>query len=100
MKVFFASTCARSLLFTVLSLFLVEEAAVLVLGTEGLCFQKSQGWQSVSDRERLRCCSPVAAGRMGAAGERQNCSCAGWSPFPVRILVMLVGISGELSWYN
>lgn len=40
---FFIFTCATSLLFTVLSLFLVEEAAMLMLETEGRLFPKDTG---------------------------------------------------------
>lgn len=59
---FFVFTCAASLLFTVLSLFLVEEAAMLMLETEGPCFQKIQEWQSAPDRELLYCYFSVDAG--------------------------------------
>lgn len=50
-------SCATSLLFTVLSLFLVEETAALILETEGVCFQMMQEWAW----EFLCRCFPVAA---------------------------------------
>lgn len=47
----FVFTFATSCLFSVLSLFSAEEAAMLMLETGGLCFQKIQDWQSAPDGE-------------------------------------------------
>lgn len=54
-EVFFVFTLATSCLFSVLSLFSAEEAAMLMLETGGLCFRKIQDWQSAPDGE-LVCC--------------------------------------------
>lgn len=72
----------------------MEEAAVLMLATEGLCFQKVQERQSAPDQELLHChCSgdpgPVDTSLLAfhqcGVSDRTG-SHAGWSPFPIENL--------------
>lgn len=85
---FFIFTCATSLLFTVLSLFLVEEAAMLMLETEGCLFPKDTGraicsWLRIT--VLLFFCGRRPWGHIRTSFT-SVCPHAGWSPFPIKNL--------------